>query len=93
VVEACGLKPLRRISPVFLHGVDGLEKSAAYEINLSLPDKVTFHELTVLSKNPGNVWWDVLIGMDIISMGEFTVKNVNSKTVWSFKYTPTEASI
>ena len=27
VIEACGLKPMRRIRPVFLQGVDGLEES------------------------------------------------------------------
>jgi hypothetical protein len=57
-------------------------------INLSLPDKITFHELTVFLKDLGNVWWDVLIGMDIISTGEFSVKNVNSNTEWSFSYAP-----
>jgi predicted aspartyl protease len=84
VVEACGLKPLRRIKRIFTQGVDGLEKSDAYEINLSIPGKITIHELTVVSKNPGNVWWHVLIGMDLISQGEFSIKNVNGKTEWSF---------
>lgn len=86
VVEACGLKPLRRQG--FTQGVNGLEKSQAYEINLSLPSKITFHELTVVSKNPGDVWWDVLIGMDIISAGDFSVRKVNSNTEWSFSITP-----
>jgi predicted aspartyl protease len=90
VVEACGLKPLRRIKRIFTQGVDGLEKSEAYEINLSLPRNITIHELTVVLKNPGKVWWDVLIGMDLISIGEFSVKNVNGKTEWSFSV-PTAA--
>jgi predicted aspartyl protease len=84
VVEALGLKPLKSIKSVLIHGVDGIEKSAAYEINLSLLSHITFHELTVVSKNPGDAWWDVLIGMDVISQGELSVKNVNSSTVWSF---------
>jgi predicted aspartyl protease len=88
VVEACGLKPIRAIKSVLIQGVDGFEKSEAYVINLSLPDKITFCDLTVVSKNPGNVWWDVLIGMDIISTGELSIKNVNSNTEWSFSYGP-----
>ena len=88
VVEACGLKPIRAIKSVLTQGVNGLEKSEAYVINLSLPDKITFCDLTVVSKNPGNVWWDVLIGMDIISTGELSIKNVNSNTEWSFSYAP-----
>lgn len=53
-------------------------------VNLYLPDKITIYELTVVTGNPGDVWWDVLIGMDIISVGNFSVKNVNSKTEWTF---------
>jgi hypothetical protein len=85
VVQACGLKPIRR---GLTQGVNGIEKSQHYVINLSLPDKITFCELTVVSKNPGNVWWDVLIGMDIISTGELSIKNVNSNTEWSFRFPP-----
>jgi predicted aspartyl protease len=84
VIESCGLTPMRRIKSVLLQGVEGIEKSAAYEINLSLPSRITIHELTVVSKNPGEVWWDVLIGMDVISIGDFRVTNKNGKTEWSF---------
>jgi hypothetical protein len=93
VVEACGLKPMRRIKSVFLQGVNGLEKSQAYVINLSLPSRITFQELTVVSKNPGDVWWDVLIGMDVIAAGEFSIKNVNSNTEWSFSITPGKGAL
>ncbi|PTR16962.1 aspartyl protease [Nitrosospira sp. Nsp2] len=93
VVEALGLKPMKSIRG-YLQGVDGgVEKSEAYVINLSLPSKITFHELIVISKSPGDVWWDVLIGMDIISAGKFSVKNVNSNTEWSFSVTPQKGSI
>jgi hypothetical protein len=92
VVEACGLKPMRAIRG-YLQGVDGLEKTEAYVINLSLPDKITIHELTVVSKNPGDVWWDVIIGMDIISTGELSVRNINSNTEWSFRYAPNKGGL
>lgn len=84
VVEACGLKPIRAIKSVLIQGVDGFEKSAAYVVNIYLPDKIAAHELTVVLKDPGDVWWDVIIGMDIISVGDFSIKNVNGKTEWSF---------
>lgn len=84
VVDACGLKPIRAIRPVLMQGVDGLEKSEAYVVNIYLPDKITAREFTVFLKNPGDVWWDVLIGMDIISAGDFSIKNVNGNTEWSF---------
>lgn len=74
VVEACGLKPIRAIKSVLIHGVNGLEKSEAYVVNIYLSDKIMIYELTVVSRNPGDVWWDVLIGMDIISTGNLSVK-------------------
>ena len=93
VVEACGLKPIKAIKSVLLQGVNGLEKSEAYQINLSLPDKITFFELTVVLKKPGDVWWDVIVGMDIISAGELSIKNVNSNTEWSFSYGPQKVDV
>ena len=84
VVKACGLKPIRAIRSIFLSSVKGLEKSEGYVVNIHLPDKLTIRELTVFSKDPGDVWWDMLIGMDIISIGDFSVRNVNSKTEWTF---------
>jgi hypothetical protein len=88
VVDACGLKPIRR---GYTHGVNGLGKSEAYVVNIYLPSQITIHELTVVRTNPGDVWWDVLIGMDVISAGEFSVKKVNSNTEWSFSITPAKA--
>ncbi|SCY74818.1 gag-polyprotein putative aspartyl protease [Nitrosospira sp. Nl5] len=84
VVKACGLKPIRAIRSVFTQGVNGLEKSEAYVINLSLPSAITIHELTVVSKNPGDVWWDLLIGMDVISAGDFSITNRNGNTEFTF---------
>lgn len=89
VVDACGLKPIRR---GYTHGVNGLGKSEAYVVNIYLPSLITIHELTVVRTNPGNVWWDVLIGMDVISAGEFSVKKVNSNTEWSFSIMPGKAA-
>lgn len=81
VVEACGLKPIKS---GYIQGVHGIQKTESYVINIYLPDKVTFFNLTVVRGSPPNGWWDVLIGMDIISAGNFSVKNVDSKTEWSF---------
>ena len=81
VVDACGLKPLRN---GFTQGVHGIKESQSYVVNLYLPRKIAIRELTVVRANPGNVWWDVLIGMDIISAGTFTVVNVNSNIEWTF---------
>lgn len=84
VVGALGLKPIRQ---GFTQGVNGLGKSEAYVVNIYLPDKIALFEWTVICTDPGDVWWDVLIGMDVISIGDFSVSNVNGKTEWAFKIT------
>ena len=81
VVDALGLKPIRS---GFTQGAHGMGTSKAYVVNLYLPDKISVSELTVIGTNPGDVWWDVLIGMDLISTGDFSVRRVNGKTEWSF---------
>ena len=84
VVEALGLEPIRAIRPISTQGVNGLEKSQAFLVDIHLPGKITAREFTVFLKNPGDVWWDVIIGMDIISRGNFSVSNVNCRTEFSF---------
>lgn len=81
VVDACDLKPIRK---GFIQGVNGMQKSEAYVVNLYLPSMITVYEIAVVTGNPGDVWWDILIGLDVISQGEFSIKNVNGNTEWSF---------
>jgi gag-polyprotein putative aspartyl protease len=82
VVEACGLKPVRR---GFIQGVHGVQKSEAYVVNIYLPSKITFHQLTVVKAKATNVWWGVLLGMDVISAGDFSITNVGSNTEFTFR--------
>ena len=82
VVEACGLKPTRTAS---LRCPQGVLKTEAYLANIYLPNQVAFAGLTVIKGNPPKGWWDVLIGMDIISAGDFSVTKVNSNTEFSFR--------
>jgi gag-polyprotein putative aspartyl protease len=82
VVEACGLKPVRS---GFIQGVHGVQKSEAYVVNIYLPSKITFFELTVVKAKATGVWWDVLLGMDVISAGDFSITNVCSNTEFTFR--------
>jgi len=55
-----------------------------YMVNIWLPNKVVFGELRVTEgKLSGET--EVLIGMDIISSGDFAVTNYNGKTVFTFR--------
>lgn len=55
-----------------------------YIVNIWLPNKVVFGELKVIEgKIQGEN--EVLIGMDVISSGDFAVTNYDGKTVFTFR--------
>jgi len=55
-----------------------------YDINIILPNGVGFAQLEVIDGDIGGDC-DVLIGMDIISQGDFAVTNKDGKTVFSYR--------
>ena len=80
VVNVCGLFPigLTRVSHV-----DGSYTAEVYLVNITLPSEVMLPNLTVTKAEiPGA---DILIGMDIISQGDFAVTNQNSGTKFTFR--------
>lgn len=67
-----------------VRGVHSESLTSTYLINIGLPNKVMVGPLKVSeAKSLGDC--DVLIGMDVISMGDFSVSNYNGKTVFSFR--------
>lgn len=81
VAEECNLKP---ISMAVVHTAAGQKTSPVYIINVGLPNKVGFTHVHVTEGIiADNV--DVLIGMDIISQGDFVITNKDNKTTFSFR--------
>lgn len=54
-----------------------------YAVNIVLPNRVSFPMVQVTGNDLGDV--DMLIGMDIISQGDFSITNVEGKTTFSFR--------
>ncbi|MBP5687778.1 MAG: SEC-C domain-containing protein [Muribaculaceae bacterium] len=54
-----------------------------YVVNVQLPMGVAFAQLPVTGNDLGDV--DMLIGMDVISKGDFAVTNVGGVTTFSFR--------
>ncbi|MBO4308134.1 MAG: SEC-C domain-containing protein [Bacteroidales bacterium] len=54
-----------------------------YAVNIFLPNNVNFAMVPVTGNDLGDV--DMLIGMDIISKGDFSITNVGGKTTFSFR--------
>ena len=80
VVNACGLKP---IGMARVNTANGQADCPVFLINLLLPSNVGFHHLRVTQGQL--IGADVLIGMDVITRGDFTVTNKDAKTVVSFR--------
>lgn len=80
VVNACGLKPIT-YTKVY-HGGGATDLAEVYLVNILLPNNVQVHTIQVTKLNINGA--DVLIGMDIITLGDLTISNVG-RTVMSFR--------
>jgi len=80
VVKKLGLTP---ISKAKVFHADGTSIVNVYAINLFLPNQVAFKFIKVTEgKLQG---FDLLIGMDIITTGDFSISNTDNKTTFSFR--------
>jgi len=87
VINELGLKPTGK--ETVYHG-GGACVSYKYLVNMFLPNDVVFASLEVIGM-PISV--DVLIGMDIISKGDFAITASEGKTVFSFQIPSTNKII
>lgn len=80
VVEQCGLTQIGMTEVAHAHGKT---KTETYLINLLLPNEVEFQNVLVSRGDVSGV--DMLIGMDIILTGDFSVTSFAGKTTFSFR--------
>lgn len=57
-----------------------------YTITIDLPEYVTFETMEVCESEIGNQGIEMLIGMDVISKGNFSISNFEDKTVFSYAF-------
>lgn len=80
VVAACGLVPTGMVQ---VSTAGGMCLANTYLVNFGLPNGLGVPNLTVTEADMGKI--DVLIGMDIISMGDFAVTHHDGKSCFSFR--------
>ncbi len=80
VVQELGLQPIGRTK---VHTAAGQTDTETYVVNFSLPNKVGI-ALAIVTKCD-LAGCDVLIGMDVIGMGDFAVSNFDGETVFTFR--------
>lgn len=82
LVQRLNLMPTGKVKVSTPSGIGIMNK---YIINLILNNEIRITNLIVMDSEIGNQGIDVLIGMDIISMGDFAVSNFDGKTRFSFR--------
>jgi len=81
VVDDLGLKPTGAVE---MFNVGGKTICNTYLVEILITSKVLFKNVRVTE---GSIMGaDVLIGMDIIGVGDFAVSNKNGKTVFSYRH-------
>jgi hypothetical protein len=81
IVTACGLQP---IGMTKTYGVGGEHITDEYLVNIGLPNKIGISGVKVIRGEL--VGFDALIGMNIITLGDFALTNHNGKTVFTFRF-------
>lgn len=80
VVKELGLHPIRQIET---HHAQGTTMSNLYYINIVIPNGI---EIINIAASEGKLHdFDMLIGMDVIALGDFALTHKNDHTVFSFQ--------
>lgn len=81
VVDKLELKPIGKSKVLHANGESIVN---VYAVNLFLPNQVAFQFVKVTEGILSG--FDMLIGMDIITMGDFSITNLGGKTTFSFRF-------
>lgn len=82
VVKSLGLTPTGKMN---IHTPTGGGMVNTYLVSIVLPNNVNIEDVKVCDSDIGNQGIGVLIGMDIITKGDFSVSNYKNQTVFSFR--------
>ena len=80
VVEALALSPYREGE---IMGIGGDQTAKTYKVHIGLPNGSLIHDVEVYCSDIDD--YDILIGMDIISLTDFCITNKDNKTRFEFR--------
>jgi len=81
VVNALGLEAK---GEEYVQGLGGIQLAKSYAINMYFENNLDFKNIKVLCADTAD--YDLVIGMDIISKGDFAITNKDEQTWFSFRY-------
>ncbi len=82
VVKQLALIPTGKVN---ISTPSGVSERNTYLVDLNLPNNVTINDLVVADSEIGSQSIGMLIGMDIINQGDFSVSNYAEKTTFTFR--------
>jgi hypothetical protein len=86
------LLDLKKIDMCQVRGVTGTQQSPVYLVDILLPSNVAINNVRVTEfLDNGN--FEVLLGMDIITYGDFAISNKDRKATVSFRTPPSDNPI
>lgn len=72
-----------------IHTPSGTKTVNSYLVDIVLPNNLKISDWHVIDSEIGDQGLDLLVGMDIISKGDFSVSNYDGKTTFTFR-TPSQ---
>ena len=86
VIDELGLKPTGQTD---VYTANGQMTTNTYLVNIHLPMNLNIRSVIVTEGNLRGT--DLLIGMDIITLGDFAITHTNGKTKMTFGFPPIES--
>jgi hypothetical protein len=77
---------LTAVDTVMVHGVNSLMEVPVVLVNFILPNKTMINGVRATVSDIQGV--DMLIGMDLIKLGDFSISNFDKKTIFTFAIPP-----
>ena len=75
-----------------IHTPSGESIVNTYMLDIILPNKIMVKDVPVCDSDIGKQGLDVLIGMNIIALGDMTITNYNNKTYFTYRM-PSQGSV
>lgn len=85
IVKKLNLQPIGKVN---VFGVNSQELKDTFLIDIALPNNVIIPNVEVTESNINSTNSEILIGMDIIQIGDFAISNPNGTTIFSFCLPP-----
>jgi hypothetical protein len=69
-----------------VYSATGMQECPTYLVNVTLPNKVEVNDIVAFGTSIRSQGIDMLVGMDIILLGDFVITNADGNTIFTYCY-------